>query len=90
LRLLGKPLLQRLTQMHPGTRTWASSWASEIAAANWKQAADVRVQFPKVVEPSPNQFTFPVAESSVAVALSIAFPQGVAVITHLVNQGDNA
>lgn len=90
MRLLGKPLLQRLTQLHPGARTWASSWASEIAAATWKQSVDVRIQFPKATEPSPNQFTFPVAESNLSVALSIAFPQGVAVITHLINRGENA
>jgi mRNA-degrading endonuclease HigB of HigAB toxin-antitoxin module len=89
LRLLGKHFLMDLTRQS-NTRAWALSWAAEICAANWKQAADVRLQFPKALEPSPNCFTFPVAESSLAVVLNIAFPHGIAVITHLIRWGENA
>ena len=86
MRLLGKPLLFQLTRTHPSTRAWASSWASEIGEANWKQPADVLRQFPRVGEPFPNEFAFPVAELPIAVLLKIAFPQSIAVIKQLVNR----
>lgn len=89
MRLLGKHFLMNLSQQ-PSTHAWARSWVAEIGAATWKQAADVRRQFPRALENSPNLFTFPVAESSLAVVLSIAFPQGIAVITHLIRWGENA
>jgi mRNA-degrading endonuclease HigB of HigAB toxin-antitoxin module len=88
LRLLGKPLLLRLIQNTPRAHAWVSSWTSEVSDATWKQATDVRQQFPRVLQPSPNEFAFPVAELPFSVVLNIEFVRGIAVITRLLNRND--
>lgn len=88
MRLLGKPLLLGITQNNPGARAWVSSWATEVCDATWKQANDVRKQFPRVLQPSPTEFAFPIADFPFSVVLNIQFPRGVAVITHLLNRND--
>ncbi len=86
MRLLGKPKLQDLIARHPASKPWVSGWASEIRYATWKRPADLRKQFPRVLETASGYFLFPVAETEVAVVLSIAFPQGLALIKNFVNQ----
>jgi len=88
LRLLGKPLLLSITQNNPGARAWVSSWTSELNDATWKQATEVRRQFPRVLQPSPQEFAFPIAECPFSVVLNIEFPRGIAVITRLLNRND--
>lgn len=88
MRLLGKPLLLRTTQNNPGARAWVSSWASEVSDATWKQATDVRRQFPRALQPSPNEFAFPIAEYPIFVVLNIEFLRGIAVITRLLDRND--
>lgn len=88
MRLLGKPLLLGTIQNNPGARAWVSSWTSEVSGATWKQATDVRQQFPRVLQPSPNEFAFPIAEIPFSVVLNIEFPRGIAVITRLLNRND--
>lgn len=86
VRLLGKPKLEDLIARYPAAKPWVRGWVSEIGHATWKQPADLRQQFPRALETAPGIFAFPVAETSMALVLSIAFPRGLALIKHFVNQ----
>lgn len=84
--LLGKPKLHELVQVYPGSKAWASGWASEVASASWKQAADILNQFPRVKEIQHGNFAFPVGDLAIDVVIIVAFPQGIAVVQDWINR----
>lgn len=83
MRLLGKDKLQHLLCADEISRAWICAWVAELATANWKQPADVALQFPNARESGLGTFVFPVANTDKEVCIQIAFQQGVAVITGL-------
>lgn len=83
MRLIGRERLSRLQGSGEQINKWLLSWAAEVAAAQWKYPVDVCAQFPSALHRGEGRFIFPVRNSSVAIDLLVAFPQGIALITDL-------
>lgn len=86
MRLLGRERLVKLKGTSEAAEKWLRAWVAEILAAHWKQAADVRGQFPKAIQEGDSSFIFPVGGCECEICLIVAFPQEVAVITELRNE----
>ena len=82
MRLIGKQKLQKLF-FDDIACVWVQAWVAEVLSANWRQAADVCIQFPSVRQSSSNEFIFSVRNCDREIHLQIAFQQGIAVVTDL-------
>lgn len=68
------------------TRKWICVWISEIGHASWKLPADLVAQYPTALVSAENTFLFCVCGSRTFLELKVAFSQGIAVITAIVNK----
>lgn len=80
MRLLGRNRLGSLYDKSGTVRKWTASWAAEVMSATWACPADVVLQFPNSKQEN-HIFVFPVIDCTLSIALLIAFPEQIAVIT---------
>ncbi len=83
MRLLGRHRLDPLFAKGAPVRRWTLSWVAEVVTGTWTCPADVISQFPSLCQENENIFIFPVTSCTSSIALLIAFPQQIAVVTAL-------
>ncbi|MCK8688138.1 type II toxin-antitoxin system HigB family toxin [Pseudomonas umsongensis] len=81
MRLLGRDKLLPLKGKSEQIDKWISSWVSEIANANWKSPDELIEQYPNAQKVKEGHFSFCVCSSRYFIELTIAFAQGIAIIT---------
>jgi mRNA-degrading endonuclease HigB of HigAB toxin-antitoxin module len=81
MRLLGRNHLQKIRGLNAQTDSWLTTWASEVANANWKAPVDLVKQYRSVVEQGASTYLFQIGAFDGFIELQVAFPQGIALIT---------
>ncbi|MGJ0489622.1 hypothetical protein [Methylobacter sp.] len=84
MHLLGRDKLNRLQKQNQNLDKWLSVWTSELLHARWWSTNDVLNQFPKAQERSNGLFLFQTEPRGYCIKVQIAFPQGIALITDLI------
>jgi mRNA-degrading endonuclease HigB of HigAB toxin-antitoxin module len=84
MRLLGRDTLRGLQKRNELLDKWLASWLCEIVHARWWSPVDVINQFPKVQENDNGLFLFQTEPKGFCIEVQIAFPQGIALITALI------
>ena len=80
MRLIGR---NKLNHSSHDAMAWMKVWAADVIQAQWKEPEDVIRQFPKAKISVPGNFLFNVGEYQLQLQITIAFPQGIALVTDL-------
>lgn len=86
--LVGRSKLCRLTRDGGQAERWVRSWVAELASAHWRHLSDIYAQFPSARQVADGCIAFPVSDSDAVIQVRVAFPQGVALITALIDGDD--
>lgn len=89
MKLIGRERLAHLRVMGEPAEKWIQSWVAEVTTAHWKSPIDVRSQFPNVRQADDGHILFPVNDFGIVIQVRMAFPQGIALITALINSEEN-
>lgn len=80
MRLIGRSKLNHSSQ---DATAWMKAWAADVIQAQWKGPDDVIRQFPKVRISVPGTFLFSVGDYKLQLKITIAFPQGIALVNDI-------